>query len=144
MGSVTPTAPVSKKVLWTGRVLSALPVLMLVFSSIGKFMKPAAVVEGFMHLGWDESLALGLGILEIACVVVYVIPQTAVLGAVLLTGYLGGAVATHVRIGEPFYAPIVLGVLVWGGLWLRDTRLRVLLPLRYQGDTSGGGAVSSC
>jgi hypothetical protein len=95
-----------------------------------KLMKPASVVEGFAHLGYPESLALGLGIVELACVVVYLIPRTAVLGAILLTGYLGGATATHLRIGEPFFMAIVLGVLVWGGLYLRDDRLRVLIPLR--------------
>ncbi len=126
----TQTAPVLKKMLWAGRIMSALPVLMLLFSGVMKLVKPAPVVEGFAHLGYPESLALGLGIVELACAVVYVIPGTAVLGAILLTGYLGGATATHVRIGEPFFMPIILGVLVWGGLFLRDERLRALLPLR--------------
>ncbi len=124
------TVPVSTKVLWAGRIMSALPVLMLLFSGVMKLVKPAPVVEGFAHLGYPESLALGLGIVELACAVVYVIPGTAVLGAILLTGYLGGATATHVRIGESFFMPIILGVLVWGGLFLRDERLRALLPLR--------------
>jgi hypothetical protein len=128
MQSVTQT--VSKKVLWAGRITSALPVLMLLFSSVMKFVKPASVVEGFVRLGYPESLAFGIGIVELACTVLYVIPQTSVLGAILLTGYLGGATATHVRIGEPFYMPIVLGMLVWAGLFLRDDRLRALLPLR--------------
>ena len=116
--------------LWAGHIISALPVLMLLFSGVMKLVKPASVVEGFVRLGYPESLALGIGIVELACVVVYVIPRTSVLGAILLTGYLGGATATHVRIGEPFFAPIVLGVLVWGGLFLCDARLRALLPLR--------------
>jgi hypothetical protein len=116
--------------LWAGRIMSALPVLMLLFSSVMKLMKPAPVVEGFAHLGYPASLALGLGIIELTCAVVYVIPRTSVLGAILLTGYLGGATATHVRIGEPFFMPIVLGLLVWGGLYLREDRLRALLPLR--------------
>ncbi len=120
----------SKKMLWIGHIMSALPVLMLLFSGVMKLVKPAPVVEGFAHLGYPESLALGLGIVELACAVVYVIPGTAVLGAILLTGYLGGATATHVRIGESFFMPIILGVLVWGGLFLRDERLRALLPLR--------------
>lgn len=123
-------APVSMASLWSGRILSALPVLMLLMSGVMKFVKPAQVVEGFEHLGWKEEYALGLGILEITCTIVYLIPQTAVLGAILLTGYLGGAIATHVRIGDPFFAPIILGVLVWGGLYLRDARLRALIPLR--------------
>jgi hypothetical protein len=130
MKSDPQTAPVSKKMLWTGYIISALPVIMLLFSGVMKLAKPAPVVEGFVRLGYPESLALGIGIVEIACVIVYVIPRAAVLGAILLTGYLGGATATHVRIGEPFFMPIILGVLVWGGLFLRDARLRALLPLR--------------
>ncbi len=131
MQSDTQPAPVSKKMFWAGLIVSALPVLMLVMSAAMKFAKPAEVVETFKHLGWHESVALYLGILELACTVIYVIPRTAVLGAVLLTGYLGGAIATHVRIGEEqFIIPLVLGVLVWGGLWLRDARVRALLPLR--------------
>jgi hypothetical protein len=110
--------------------MSALPVLMLLFSGVMKLMKPAPVVEGFAHLGYPTSLALGLGIIELACTVVYIIPRTSILGAILLTGYLGGATATHLRIGEPFFMPIVLGALVWGGLFLRDERLRALIPLR--------------
>jgi len=131
MQSAAQTAPVSKKKLWAGRILSALPVLMLLFSGVMKLMKPAAVVQGFAHFGYPESLALCIGILELACAVVYVIPRTSVLGAILLTGYLGGATATHVRIGEAlFIIPVILGVLVWGGLFLRDDRLRALIPLR--------------
>jgi len=130
MQSTTQTVPVSKTMLWVGRIMSALPVLLLLFSSVMKLMKPTPVVEGFAHLGYPEGLALGLGIVELACAVVYVIPRTSVLGAILLTGYLGGATATHVRIGEPFFMAIVLGVLVWGGLYLRDDRVRALIPLR--------------
>src|SRR5881396_3419317 len=123
------TAPVSKKMLWAGRIASTLPVLLLLLSGVMKLMKPPAVIEGFVRLGYPASLALGIGIVEVACAVIYVIPRTSVLGAILLTGYLGGATATHVRIGEPFYTPVILGVLVWGGLYLRDARLRALLPL---------------
>ncbi len=123
-------APVSKKMLWAGYILSALPVLMLFFSGVMKLAKPAPVIEGFIRLGYPEGLALGIGIVELVCAVLYVIPRTSVLGAILLTGYLGGATATHLRIGEPFFAPIVLGVMVWGGLFFRDARLRALLPLR--------------
>ncbi len=130
MQTDTHTAPVSKRTLWAGHIISALPVLMLLFSGVMKLVKPASVVEGFVRLGYPESLALGIGIVELACAVVYVIPRTSVLGAILLTGYLGGATATHVRIGDPFFPPVVLGVLVWGGLFLRDIRLRALLPLR--------------
>lgn len=130
MQSGTQTAPVSKKVRWAGRIASALPVLMLLFSGGMKLVKPPLVVEEFARLGYAESLALGIGILELVCTVVYAIPRTSVLGAILLTGYLGGATATHVRIGDPFFAPIVVGLLVWGGLFLRDDRLRALVPLR--------------
>jgi hypothetical protein len=130
MQSATQTAPVSKKRLWAGRVISALPVLILLFSAVMKFIKPAAVVEALARLGYPERLAPGIGILELGCTVVYVIPRTSILGAILLTGYLGGATATHVRVGEPFFGPVVLGVLVWVGLFLRDERLRALIPLR--------------
>jgi hypothetical protein len=100
-----------------------------------KLVKPAGfgVAEEFTRLGYAEGAALRIGILEIVCTVIYVIPQTSVLGAILLTGYLGGAVATHVRIGDPLFnafMPALFGALVWGGLYLRDERLRALLPLR--------------
>jgi hypothetical protein len=130
MESGTQTAPVSKKLLWAGRILSALPVLMLLMSGGMKIAKPPEVVKGFVELGWPESIALSLAMLEITCAVIYVIPRTAVLGAILVTGYLGGAIATHVRIGQPYYAPLILGILIWAGLYLRDERLRALLPLR--------------
>ena len=130
MQLVNQTPPVSKKALWAGYIMSALPLLLLLPSAAMKLAKPAIVVEGFNHLGLPESLALGLGILELACTVLYVIPRTSVLGAILLTGYLGGAILTHLRVGEAFFAQIVLGVLIWGGLFLRDGRLRALIPLR--------------
>jgi hypothetical protein len=130
------SASVSKKALWAGRIISALPVLMLVFAgAVPKFLKPAGVLEQFARLGYPENIILGIGILELACTVVYAIPRTSVLGAILLTGYLGGAVATHVRVGDPLFnviTPAVLGALVWGGLYLRDVRLRDLLPLRKE------------
>jgi DoxX-like family len=130
MLSDTQSASVSKKMLWAGYIISALPVLMLLFSGVMKLVKPVSVMEGFVRLGYPESLALGIGIVELACIAIYVVPRTSVLGAILLTGYLGGATATHLRIGEPFFMPIVLGVMVWGGLFFRDVRLRELLPLR--------------
>jgi len=130
MQSDTQTAPVSKTMFWAGWIISILPVLMLLMSGVMNLMKPADLDVEFTKLGWSESLALGLGITELVCTLIYVIPRTAVLGAILLTGYLGGATATHVRIGDQFIPPIVLGVLVWGGLYLRDVRLRALLPLR--------------
>jgi hypothetical protein len=123
----------SRIALWAGRVVSALPVLMLLFSAIMKLTHQAKLVEGFVgHFGYSESLLTPLGVVEILATVLYVVPQTSVLGAVVLTGYLGGAVATHLRIGETGSAvtPLVLGVLVWLGLYLRDVRLQALLPLR--------------
>lgn len=120
----------SKKMLWAGRIISALPILGLVFSGVMKLMKAPAVLEEMARLGYPERALFGIGMAELACVILYAIPQTAVLGAILLTGYLGGAVASHVRAGDPFIAPIVLGILVWVGLYLRDNRLRVLVPLR--------------
>jgi len=129
------TVSISKGTLWAGRVVSALPAMMLIFSGVLKLAKPAGarVVEEFGRLGYPENVILGIGILELACTVVYIIPRVSVLGAILLSGYLGGAVATHVRVGDPLFnviIPAVLGVLIWGGLYLRDVRLRALLPLR--------------
>jgi hypothetical protein len=127
------TLPVSPKMLWTGRITSGLPALFLLVDGVMKLVKPAVVVEGTVRLGYTEAVILPLGIVLIACTVVFLIPRTAVLGAILLTGYLGGAVATHVRVGEglfPVSLPILLGVLLWGGLYLRDDRLRALIPLR--------------
>ncbi len=125
------TAPVSKKQLWAGRIISALPVLLLLFSGVMKLLKPAPVVQGFAHYGYPESLIVVIGILEIACTLVYVIPQTSYLGAILMTAYLGGATASNVRVGDPsYFVTVILGVLVWAGLYLRDPRLRAFLPLR--------------
>ena len=120
----------SRAALWTGRVVSAVPVAMLLFSAGMGFAKPPAVVDGFTRFGWPESLALPLGIVQVAATILYLIPQTAVLGAILLTGFFGGATATHVRIGDPWFIPVVVGVLVWLGLYLREPRLRSLVPLR--------------
>lgn len=128
MENPTPT-PVSKKILWIGYVMSALPALMLLFSACMKLLHPPQLDEGFKHLGVPVSLALGLGLLELICTILYLIPRTAVLGAILLTGYLGGAIVTHLRIGEPFIAQSILGIIIWGGLYLRDPRLRSLIPL---------------
>lgn len=124
-------APGSRKMLWTGRIISALPVLMLLFSGAMKLMKPVPVVQGFAHYGYPERLILLLGFLEIASTTVYMIPQTTVLGAISMTGYLGGATATNVRVGDPsFMNTVILGILVWLGLYLRDKRLRALIPLK--------------
>jgi len=122
---------VSKKQLWAGRIISALPALLLLFSGVMKLLKPAPVLQGFAHYGYPESLIVVIGILEIACTLVYVIPRTSYVGAILMTAYLGGATASNVRVGDPsYFATVILGVLVWAGLYLRDARLRALLPLR--------------
>jgi hypothetical protein len=125
---------VPKGQLWTGRVISALAVLFLFMDGVMKLVNPVFVVEASERLGYAPSLALGLGILLLGCTVLYVIPWTSVLGAVLLTGYLGGAVASHVRISDgwfPSLFPVIFGSLIWGGLLLRDKPLRALLPLRH-------------
>lgn len=121
---------VSTKMLWAGYIASALPVLLLIFSASGKFLKPEGMEANVEPLGWKMSQMTSLGILEAACVVIFLIPRTAVLGAILLTAYLGGATATHVRIGDPFFIPVIAGMFVWLGLYLRDPRLRELIPLR--------------
>lgn len=121
---------VPKKLFIIGWILTALPALMLIFSAVMKFVKPPDLIKGFADLGLNVNLAFGLGVLELACTILYLIPRTAVLGAILLTGYLGGAVVTHLRVGDPFFAPVMLGVVLWGGLFLRDPRLRALIPMR--------------
>jgi hypothetical protein len=129
------TAAGSMKLLWAGRVMSDLPVLFLLFAGTMNPMKPESVVNATVEMGHPEDVILPLGIVLLPSNVLYIIPRTSVLGAVLLTGYLGGAVATHVRAGDPIlniYFPIVFGVLLWGGLWLRDGRLRALLPLKHE------------
>ena len=124
---------ISKKMLWAGRIVSALPVLFLLVDGAMKLAKPEIVVKTTVGLGYAETVILPLGMVLLACTILYVIPQTAVVGAVLLTGYLGGAVATQVRAQQGLFGllfPVVLGVLLWGGLVLREVRLRALLPLR--------------
>jgi hypothetical protein len=116
--------------VWIGRGVSILPGLLFGVSAFFKLRGGPEVTKGFAHLGLSSSTMIPLAILEISCVVVYLIPATAILGAILLTGYLGGAICTHYRVGDPFYSQIVLGVLVWLGLYLRDDRLRSLIPLR--------------
>jgi DoxX-like family len=136
MPSDTQTAPVSKGGLWAGRIMSGLVVAFLAVDVIIKFVTPAPapVVETFAHLGWSLSLAPVLGTILLVSTALYVIPITSVFGAILLTGYLGGAVSTHLRAGDPLFShvlfPTYLGVLLWGGLSLREERLRALLPFR--------------
>jgi hypothetical protein len=133
MQSNTQPAHISKGMLWAGRILSALPALFLLVDGAMKLVKPELVVKATVELGYAETVILPLGIVLLSCTILYLIPRTAVLGAILLTGYLGGAVATHVRAGQGLFEilfPVVFGVLLWGGLVLRDDRLRALIPLR--------------
>jgi hypothetical protein len=134
MQAATPTAPASSKQLRAGRIMSAVPILFLLFDSVIKLMKIDAVVKGFGELGYSPDIAVGIGTLLLVCVILYAIPQSSVLGAILLTAYLGGAVATQVRVGNPLFShvlfPTYVGALIWGGLYLREGRLRALLPLR--------------
>jgi hypothetical protein len=118
--------------LWTGRVLSAIPVLLMVLSGVMKLSHTANVVQGFSQFGIPEQLITPIGVIELACVAIYLVPQTAVLGAVLIDGYLGGAIITHLRAGQGAVAlaPFLLGVSAVAGLWLREPRLRELLPAR--------------
>ncbi len=126
----TPAVSFSKKRLWVGRILSFLPATFLLVDGIMKLFKPAFVVEATVKLGYPERVIVGLGVVLVACTLIYLIPRTAVLGAILLTGYLGGAVATHVRVGAGWFEilfPVVLGILIWVGLVLRDSRLLTLI-----------------
>jgi hypothetical protein len=133
MVSAFQTAPISKSSLLAGRIITTLAVLFLLFDGVTKVLKVAPVMEASARLGIPESVVPGIGIALLICTIVYVVPRTSVLGAILLTGFLGGAIATHVRVGGPII-PIVFavtfGLLVWLGLYLRDDRLRTLIPLR--------------
>lgn len=129
----TQTVSGSKKKLWAGYVISGLMTLLLLMDAIGKLVKPAPVVEATVQLGYPESSIVGIGVLLLVCIILYVIPRTSVLGAILLTGYLGGAVASHVRVGGPLFPilfPVIIGLLIWGGLYLRNKRLSGLIPFQ--------------
>lgn len=122
---------VSKGALWAARIISGLVALFLLMDGAMKLVKPAFVVDETMRLGYPERVIVPIGIVLIVCTILYLIPKTVVLGAILLTGYLGGAVATHVRAGEPVFSvvfAIVFGVLVWLALYLRNPTLRLLIP----------------
>jgi len=126
----------SAKTLWAGRIMSGFVVLFLLVDAGFKLIRPlpAPAVEAFGKLGYPVEFAGGIGVLLLACVAVYLIPRTSVLGAILLTGYLGGAVASHLRVGDPWFShvlfPVYVGLLVWGGLYFREPRLRAVIPLR--------------
>ena len=130
MSTAAGTAREPKWMLWTGRVISILAAAMLLFGAAMLLSNSAQAVEGMTKYGYPASAARWIGVAALASALLYLIPQTAVLGAVLMTGYLGGAVATHVRAGEQFILPVIFGMVVWAGLVLRDRRLRALLPLR--------------
>jgi hypothetical protein len=124
----------SKRTLLSGRIISGVVTAFMLFDGIFKLPKPAPVVDSFKKLGYDPNIAIPIGVLALLCAILYAIPRTAVLGPILLTGYLGGAVATHVRVSDPLFThilfPVYFGVLAWVGLYLRDERLRALAPVR--------------
>ncbi len=133
MTATVQTETTSKLAFWSGIILSALPVLFLLLDAVLKLFKPPPVVEASLALGFTEAQIPVLGIILLVCLIFYLLPRTAVFGAVLLTGYLGGVEATHLRAGSDafsFVFPIILGVLLWGGLFVRDAKLRELIPLR--------------
>ena len=131
--AIAEEAPIAKPALWLGRVLSSLVILFLLFDGAIKLVPWPVVTETMDRIGSSENLARSLGFITVACNVIYAIPPTSILGAILLTGYLGGAMASHVRIGSALFSHtlfgLYLGLMVWGGLWLRDRRLRPLIPL---------------
>jgi hypothetical protein len=132
MPLATERRPISKS-LWAGRIISALVVLMLLADSVTKIAKAAPVLKAQAELGFPDSLTVGIGLVLLICTCVYAIPRTSVLGAILLTGFLGGAIAVKLRIGDSLFGqvlfPVYVGVMVWGGLFLREDRLRALIPL---------------
>jgi hypothetical protein len=133
MLTATQAVPTIKTTLWAGRILSAFAILFLAFDTIIKVLNLAPAVEATTQLGYGASLVVTIGLIEFACLAVYSIPRTSALGAVLLTGYLGGAIATQVRAGSSLFSvvfPVIIGALIWGGLFLRDERLRALLLQR--------------
>jgi hypothetical protein len=134
--STTETAP-SNAALWSGRAMSAIVILFLVFDATIKLIPIQPVIDTMVALGYPGTAAIArvLGVVTLVCVALYAWPRTAVLGAILMTGLLGGAIATHLRVGSPIFSHLLfglyLGLLAWGGLYLRDTRLRTLMPLRF-------------
>lgn len=132
--SSTQTANPSNRAWWTGRIMSGLAVLFLLFDAAMKLARIAPVLEATARLGYPTTLAFPIGVLLLICTIAYAIPRSSVLGAILLTGYLGGAVASQVRIGAPLFSqalfPVYVAVLIWGGLYLREKRLQDLVPLR--------------
>ena len=134
MQTVSSTGSLSMKSVWAGRIISSLITAFMIFDAVIHLMKPAPVVEAFAKLNFPLSFAVPLGIVEPLCIVLYVIPYTSILGAIFLTGYLGGAVAIQLPTGNPFFGeilfPVYIGVFLWGGIYLRDARLRALIPFQ--------------
>jgi hypothetical protein len=125
------TVSQSKTMTWIGRVLSALPILFIGLGAAFAFSHPEEVQKGFDKYAFPAGFMNKVLIIEAICLLLYIIPQTAVLGAILLTGYLGGAVITHARVGEPnWIVPVIIGIVFWLGLWFRDPRVRALAPIR--------------
>ncbi len=122
----------SGKVVWTGRIISILVALVFVFSALLKVKGGAEVTQGMAHLGLRAAMRLPLAVIELSCAVIYLIPPVSVLGAILLTAFIGGTIVTHWRIGEPVYMQTLLGILVWLGLSLREERLKALIPVRQR------------
>jgi hypothetical protein len=137
MATINHTAPVSNSALWAGRILSGVVILFLLMDGAIKLVPIAAVTDTMAQLGYPPSVEMAriLGVLTLVCTALYAYPRTSVLGAILLTGYLGGAMATHFRVGSPLFTHLLfgfyLGLMVWGGLYLRDERLRALIPFRH-------------
>jgi uncharacterized BrkB/YihY/UPF0761 family membrane protein len=130
--NIQQTKSSGKGALWTGRVLFALVVLFLLMDALMKVFNAAPSVEGSDKLGWPVDSVQSLGIVLLVSTIFYIIPRTVILGAILLTAYLGGATAIMVRVGEPFFFPVIFGVLVWGAIFLRDEKLRTLIPFRKE------------
>lgn len=143
--SAVQQSAVSAKAHWTGRIISGMVIAFMLFDGVIHLTKIAPAVKAFQELGWPISLSVVLGIIELACVLIYLLPRTAVIGAILLTGYLGGAAVTHLRVGSSLFGetlfPVYVGILVWAGLYLREPRLRRLIPiLKTSGDAAAAGA----
>lgn len=124
----------SDKAIWTGRVLSTVAVLFLTMDTAMKLLLVPVAVAGTKQLGYPVNVIFPLGVVSLVCLILYLIPRTSILGAILWTGYLGGAVATHVRVGDPLFShilfPVYVALMLWGGLWFRDARVRALIPVR--------------
>jgi hypothetical protein len=127
-------ASTGRGAVWTGRILSGLFIAFMLFDSVIKLVRIQPVIDTFAQLGYPDKYAVTIGVIELVCLALYALPRTAVLGALLYTAILGGAIATHMRIGSPLFSHtlfgVYMGLVMWGGLYLRDPLLRAILPLR--------------